>query len=115
MTDTWKKFAFAHAKKCEPAECCGMLIKKQDNIIYGPCKNLTTDQPEFSFVIDPNDWAHYEDQGEVVGIVHSHPEFNMDFSPADKASCNALDLRFYLVNPINKSIIYIDPEVKDAD
>ena len=33
MTDTWKKFAYAHAKKCEPAECCGMLIKKEDNII----------------------------------------------------------------------------------
>ena len=39
----------------------------------------------------------------------------MDFSPADKSSCNALDIRFYLVNPINKSIIYIDPEVNNAD
>ena len=28
MGDTWKKFAFAHAKKCQPEECCGMLIKK---------------------------------------------------------------------------------------
>ena len=77
MTDTWKKFAFAHAKKCEPAECCGMLIKKQDNIIYCPCRNLASEDPKFSFVIDPDDWADYEDQGEVIGIVHSHP--NGDF------------------------------------
>ena len=51
---------------------------------------------------------------EIIGIVHSHPEFNMDFSPQDIASCNALGLRFYLVNPITKSIIYIDPEECDA-
>ena len=58
MSDTWKKFAFAHAKKCHPEECCGMLIKKQDNIVYGPCRNLATNAPKFAFVIDPNDWAH---------------------------------------------------------
>ena len=110
MTDTWKKFAFAHAKKCEPAECCGMLIKKQDNIIYGPCKNLATDQPELSFIIDPNDWAHYEDQGEVIGIVHSHPSGDFEFSETDIASCNHLDIDFYLVCSETEQIKVLKPE-----
>ena len=110
MTDTWKKFAYAHAKKCEPAECCGMLIKKQDNIIYGPCKNLATDQPELSFIIDPNDWAHYEDQGEVIGIVHSHPSGDFEFSETDIASCNHLDVVFYLVCPETEQIKVIKPK-----
>ena len=110
MTDTWKKFAYAHAKKCEPAECCGMLIKKQDNIIYGPCKNLATDQPELSFIIDPNDWAHYEDQGEVIGIVHSHPSGDFEFSETDIASCNHLYIDFYLVCPETEQIKVIKPK-----
>ena len=110
MTDTWKKFAYAHAKKCEPAECCGMLIKKQDNIIYGPCKNLATDQPEFSFIIDPNDWANYEDQGEVIGIVHSHPSGDFEFSETDIASCNHLDVDFYLVCTKTEQIKVIQPK-----
>ena len=108
--DNWKNFAFAHAKKCYPEECCGMLIQKQDNIIYGPCKNLATENPELSFVIDPNDWAHYEDHGEVVGIVHSHPDGELKFSETDIASCNHLDVDFYLVCPDTKQVISIKPK-----
>ena len=110
MTETWKKFAFAHARKCQPEECCGMLIKKQDNIIYGPCRNLAKHDAELSFVIDPNDWADYEDQGEVVGIVHSHPNGDFEFSETDIASCNHLDVDFYLVCPDTEQIITIQPQ-----
>ena len=110
MTNTWKKFAFAHARKCQPEECCGMLIKKQDNIIYGPCKNLAKHDAAISFVIDPNDWADYEDQGEVVGIVHSHPNGDFEFSKTDIASCNHLDVDFYLVCPETEQVISIKPK-----
>ena len=110
MSDTRKKFAFAHAKKCHPEECCGMLIKKQDNIVYGPCRNLATNAPKFAFVIDPNDWAHYEDQGEVIGIVHSHPTGELKFSETDISSCNHLDIDFYLVCPETEQVISIKPQ-----
>ena len=110
MSDTWKKFAFAHAKKCHPEECCGMLIKKQDNIVYGPCRNLATNAPKFAFEIDPNDWAHYEDQGEVIGIVHSHPTGELKFSETDISSCNHLDIDFYLVCPETEQVISIKPQ-----
>ena len=110
MSETWKKFAFAHAKKCYPKECCGMLIKKEDNIIYGPCNNLAKDEEELSFVIDPDDWANYEDQGEVIGIVHSHPVGVLQFSEQDIASCNHLDVDFYLVCPESEQIITIQPK-----
>ena len=110
MSDTWKKFAFAHAKKCHPEECWGMLIKKQDNIVYGPCRNLATNAPKFAFVIDPNDWAHYEDQGEVIGIVHSHPTGELKFSETDISSCNHLDIDFYLVCPETEQVISIKPQ-----
>ena len=89
---------------------CQNLIKKQDNIIYGPCRNLAKENPEFSFVIDPDDWAHYEDQGEVIGIVHSHPDGELKFSETDIASCNHLDVDFYLVCPETEQVISIKPE-----
>ena len=114
MTETWKKFAFAHARKCHPEECCGMLIKKQDNIIYGPCNNLAKHNAEMSFVIDPKDWADYEDQGEVVGIVHSHPQDILEFSEGDKYSCKAIDLTFYLVSPKSDKIKVMHPSELNA-
>ena len=111
----WKAKAFEHAVTEQPIECCGLLVKDKGKLDYWPCKNISFKHAVSNFVIDPNDWATCEDNvDEIIGIVHSHPEFNMDFSPQDIASCNALGLRFYLVNPITKSIIYIDPEECDA-
>ena len=110
MNDNWKKFAVSHARTCRPEECCGMLIQKEDNIIYGPCRNLAKEDPRFSFVIDPDDWAYYEDQGEVIGIVHSHPDGELKFSETDIKSCNHLDVDFYLVCPDTEKFIKIQPE-----
>ena len=114
--EQWKLDAFNHAKRCQPLECCGILAKNKGELQYWECNNVAKNNPEYSFVIDPLDWADCEDSvDEIVGIVHSHPDFDMNFSPADIASCNALDLRFYLVNPDTKTTIYIDPEESHAD
>ena len=110
MTDSWRQSAFLHAHKCHPHECCGMIIQTKEKTFYGPCRILVRDNPEYSFVIDPNDWAYYEDQGEVVGIVHSHPDGELKFSEADITSCNHLDVDFYLVDPFTESMIMIEPE-----
>ena len=68
------------------------------------------EHPKFAFVIDPNDWAHYEDQGEVIGIVHSHPTGELKFSETDISSCNHLDIDFYLVCPETEQVISIKPQ-----
>lgn len=110
--DSWKEKAFKHAKDCYPYESCGMLIKQNNKVTFGACKNLVKDEPEYSFVIDPKDWAKYEDQGEVIGIVHNHPDGELKFSEGDIHSCNYLDVDFYLVDPDTKSIIKIEPQAK---
>ena len=107
----WKEKAFTHALEQQPLECCGLLVENKGQKEYWPCTNVADNYGSKSFVIDPNDWANCEDNvDQILGIVHSHPDFDMNFSEADIASCNHLELRFYLVNPITKSIIYIDPE-----
>ena len=110
MNYSWKELAFKHASECKPYECCGLLYKEENEIKYGPCKNLAFDKPEFSFVIEPLDWKKYEDIGEIIGIVHSHPEGEFKFSETDIASCNYLDIDFYLVDPDSQSIISIKPK-----
>ena len=107
---SWTKKAFEHSKKSYPHESCGMLIKKNQELIFCPCKNIAIDHPELSFVIDPKDWAKYEDEGKVVGIIHNHPDGELQFSETDIKSCNHLDVDFYLVDHVTESMISIKPQ-----
>tara|TARA_R100000773_G_C4195003_1_gene99505 strand:+ start:642 stop:989 length:348 start_codon:yes stop_codon:yes gene_type:complete len=110
----WAKDAFADALQVYPEECCGLIIKIDNKHIYWRCKNISKSYKEKSFVIDPLDYARGEDQGEVLGIVHSHPDGKLEFSHTDRMACKYLDLPFYLVEPKSKSIIVIYPsEIND--
>ena len=106
--------AFKHAEKVYPDECCGLIIKVDDEQIYWKCQNISKAYKEKSFVIDPLDYARGEDQGEVLGIVHSHPDGELAFSHTDRMACKYIDLPFYLVEPKSESIIVIYPsEIND--
>jgi proteasome lid subunit RPN8/RPN11 len=58
---------------------------------YIPCENTATD-PNEEFRIAPEDYAAAEDMGEVMGIVHSHPDATSRPSPRDLAICEATEL-----------------------
>ena len=111
MTENiWASEAFKHATEVYPEECCGLIIDIDGIETYWKCKNISGSYKEKSFVIDPLDYADGEDQGEVLGIVHSHPDGELKFSEADITSCNHLDVDFYLVDPFTESMIMIEPE-----
>ena len=111
MTEyTWATDAFEHASEAYPEECCGLIIDLDGIETYWKCKNISGAYKEKSFVIDPLDWADGEDQGDVLAIVHSHPDGLFEFSEADKISCKYNDLPFYLVDPKSESIIKINPD-----
>ena len=110
----WATDAFTHATEVYPEECCGPIIDLDGVQTYWKCKNISGAYKEKSFVIDPLDYARGEDQGEVLGIVHSHPDGELAFSHTDRMACKYLDLPFYLVEPKSESIIVVYPsEIND--
>ena len=92
---SWKDKAVEYAVNCLPKESCGLLAVINGKETFWPCKNLA-EEPEEYFIIAPDDWADCEDQGELMGIVHSHTQGSAFPSEADKASCEYLGLPFYI-------------------
>mgnify|MGYP001257633001 FL=1 len=113
-TFNWLNNAYEHSAECHPEECCGLILSIKDETVYWPCKNIAKHYKDKSFVIDPLDYAAGEDQGEVVGICHSHPDGSLIFSRNDRLACKFIDLPFFLVDHINKKHSALFPhEVND--
>jgi len=104
----WKEQAAIHADKQAPKESCGLLAIIKGKETYWPCENLSESPDEF-FVIDPDNWADCEDEGELIGIIHSHAYGSALPSEADKASCEHLGLPFYIYSVEHKNWIDFEP------
>ena len=87
----------AHAAEVYPRECCGLVIKDGRRQRYVPCENTAADPGE-EFRIAPEAYAAAEDQGEILAVVHSHPDASSRPSPADVAMCNASGLTWYILS-----------------
>jgi len=87
----------AHATAEYPRECCGLIISAGRSHRYVACENTAT-EPAEEFRISPEDYAAAEDLGEVIGIVHSHPDATSRASPRDLAMCEATGLPWYILS-----------------
>ena len=105
---SWKDAAIDHAQKDSPNEACGLLAVYKGKEKYFPCKNLAEEKDEY-FIIDPDDWVKTEDKGEIIAVIHSHPNYPPYPSDADLASCEYLDLPFYIVTPETQQWHYFEP------
>lgn len=64
-----------HAKRSEPQESCGFVVSKGGELHYCPCENIAVD-PINHFEISPDDWIRAESVGNIMAVVHSHPDSN---------------------------------------
>lgn len=98
----------AHAEQVYPAEACGLLIRGQSGREYVPCRNAAL-TPREHFQIDKHDQAAAEDRGEVLAIIHSHPDAAPAPSMADRVSCELHELPWGIVGWPGGDIEWFSP------
>ncbi len=100
----------AHAVAEYPRECCGLIVAGPDGEAYIPCRNLAT-TPSEHFRLPAEDLADAEDMGEVLAVVHSHPNAPATASDADRVMCEASGLAWHIVSV--GQVTGADPECGD--
>lgn len=95
MIDSTRQAIMQHAIAEFPRECCGLIIVVNGKERYYPCKNLAA-TPYEHFVMCPRDRAKAEDLGDVIAVVHSHPNTTAEPSEADRAQCETWKLPWYI-------------------
>lgn len=96
----------AHAHDTLPAECCGVLIGRSDDIVEAVrARNLSNDPNRY--LLDPQDHIgarrSARERGlEVVGFYHSHTHSEPEPSIADLAEASYPGHLYLIVRPLTE-------------
>ncbi len=101
--------AKAHAAECYPHESCGLVLQIGRRQEYHPCTNVASD-PSEEFRISPEEYAEAEDRGEIIGVVHSHPDATSRPSVHDVAMCNSGMVPWHIISWPEGDVRTIVPE-----
>jgi len=85
-----------HTRQEFPREACGLIAIVKGKERYFPCRNIA-EQGRDHFIIDAEDYAMAEDQGEVVAVFHSHPNASANPSEADRVACESSGLKWFIL------------------
>lgn len=99
---------FHHAEDEYPLESCGVVIVESGKMKYVACRNIHREATR-NFIIDPEDYANAEDRGEIVTIVHSHPDKRPVPSPTDRFVCASMGLPWLIVGWPNELTEWMTP------
>lgn len=80
-----------------PHEACGLVIKKGRKTLAIQCQNIAS-APHNRFEIAQADYISAADEGEVIGVWHTHVEIPPTPSPADRVGCEASEVPWYIVS-----------------
>lgn len=100
MNEQTRAQAIVHARAAYPREACGLVVIGRGRERYWPCENRADGTDHF--VMDARDYAAAEEAGDVVAVVHSHPNAQPDPSQADRVACEASGLPWFIVGIPNE-------------
>lgn len=87
----------AHAVAEFPRECCGLIVRAPDGERYVPCRNTAATASEH-FRLPGKEFAAAADKGELLALVHSHPNAPATPSDADRVQCELSELTWHIVS-----------------
>ena len=91
----WQERAIEHFQQEAPKEACGLLVVVKGRKQYWPCRNLA-EKPADQFILHPSDYAAAEDSGEVLAVVHSHPQSPAVPSELDRIGIERTELPWHI-------------------
>ena len=103
----WQQIAMRDSKVESPKETCGLVVNVKGKEVFFYCPNMSKD--EDNFILSPEHYAACEEQGQIVAIFHSHPKGSSEPSDADKISCEASKLPWYIYSPLENTWSQIRP------
>lgn len=83
-----------HFKECYPREGCGILAVIKGELNWFPCTNVAASDEDF--IIDSKEYLNVAKRGDIVGIVHSHPDATCEPSENDIKYCNAMGVPYHI-------------------
>jgi proteasome lid subunit RPN8/RPN11 len=108
LTDSVKRQIIAHAEQENPRESCGLVCIINGKQKYFPCRNLGVGTD--NFVLDPEDYDKADTAGEIVAVIHSHPNMSAKPSQADLVACEASGLPWFIVGYPSLVWEYLEPK-----
>ena len=107
LCDIITEEVLSHAKEEYPKECCGLIVDVGGNNKYIRCTNIAKDK-EDEFTISAEEYAGVEDMGDIVAVVHSHPDATTQPSIRDMAVCGEMEIPWVIVSypDVDINIIY---------
>ena len=109
---TWLNDAYIHAEQEYPKESCGLVYMKSGKIFYGPCRNLASRDDHF--ILHHEDYIKYADDGTILEIVHSHPNYPPKPSQADLVECEKGIFPWTIIGWPSKKTQQIKPKGYEA-
>jgi len=83
-----------HFEDCYPREGCGVLAVIKGQLNWFACTNVAPSDEDF--IIDSKEYISIAKRGDIVGIVHSHPDSSCKPSENDIKYCNALGIPYHI-------------------
>jgi proteasome lid subunit RPN8/RPN11 len=80
-----------------PKESCGLIAVVKGRMRYFPSEN-NHEKGSDHFIITDTEYSIAEDAGEIIAVVHSHPDEAAKASEGDRVACEKSKLPWYIVS-----------------